>query len=93
MMVGTILVTSVFSAQAQSNPVLVSTEWLAEHGTDVNLLILYVGMSHSAMPDRLIRGARFLDYHAFADDRNGLTTEIQPVAQMEEALRAAGVSI
>lgn len=80
------------AAHGQDSPVLVSTEWLASHADDPDLVLLHVAMLSRGAPEELIKGARLLDYHPFADDRNGLSTEIQPVPGMVEALRAAGVS-
>jgi len=77
---------------AQEQPVLVSTQWLAERVDDPNLVVLHVGMSMRGMPEEYIDGAGFIDYHDFAADANGLVVELTPVQQMVEALQRAGVS-
>lgn len=77
---------------AQEEPVLVSTDWLAEHSADPDLVLLHVGMAMRGMPEEFISGARFIDYHGFTADANGLVAELTPVDQMVEALQAAGVS-
>lgn len=74
-------------------PVLVSTEWLAEHLEDPELVVLQVGMSHRGSPEEFIPGSGFLDYHEIAAmEQAGLSTEIPPVEQLVSTLRAAGVS-
>lgn len=79
-------------AISQEQPVLVSTDWLAEQAGDPDLVLIHVGMSMRGMPDEYIEGARFIEYHDFADDRDGLVVQVMPVDQMVEALREAGVS-
>ncbi len=78
--------------EAQALPVLVSTEWVSEHASDPEVVVLHVGMAMRGMPEEYIVGARFIDYHDFAADANDLVVELTPVDQMVEALRAAGVS-
>ena len=91
-LLGLVLVALPAQLAAQDQPVLVSTDWLAERGDDSDLVILHVGMSMRGMPEEYIEGARFIDYHAFADDANGLVVELTPVERMVEALQEAGVS-
>ena len=60
------------AAAAQESPVLVSTLWLSHTMEDPNLRILHVGMSHRGLPEEVIPGATFVDYHGFAlSQRNG----------------------
>lgn len=77
---------------AQEQPVLVSTDWLADQMGEPDLVLLHVGMSMRGTPETFIQGARLLDYHDFAADANDLVIEVQPVPDMVAALRAAGVS-
>lgn len=81
------------TAQAQEEaPVLVSTEWLAEHLDDDNLVILNVHMAHTGMPTEYIPGARFVDYHELEDTVNDIPIELPPVEHLVEVFQAAGVS-
>jgi thiosulfate/3-mercaptopyruvate sulfurtransferase len=85
--------TPVLHAQAPERPnVIVSTEWLAAHLDDPNLVLLHVGMRHQGVPEELIPGARFLDYHEVAVERDGLSTELPPVETLVGAFRAIGLS-
>jgi thiosulfate/3-mercaptopyruvate sulfurtransferase len=77
---------------AERAPVIVSTEWLAERLGKPGIQVVHVAMAHAGAPAELIPGARLLDYHALEETRDGLPVEIRPVAQLKEALEAAGVS-
>ncbi len=86
------LLAGALGAQQRPAPVLVSADWLQERLDSPNLVVLQVAMSMQGSPEEYIQGSGFLDYHTFASERNGLTTEIMEVDDMVEALRAAGVS-
>ena len=74
-------------------PVLVSSEWVAEHVGDPDVVLVHVGMSHRGMPETFIPGSRFLDYHLItAREQEGLSTEIPPVDGIVAALREIGIS-
>lgn len=77
---------------AQESQVLVSADWLAQHLEDPDLVVLYVDMGHRGMPDEVIPGTRFLDYHLIAVERDGLSIELAPVDDLVAAFRAVGVS-
>ena len=79
-------------ATAQAQDVLVSTQWLAEHLDDPSVVVLHVAMLQRETPDAFIPGATLIDYHAIAVDVDGLSTELPPVPDLEEAFRAVGVS-
>ncbi len=77
----------------QANPgVLVSADWLVEHRDDPGVLVLHVGMNRRGPLEEYVRGARFLEYHDIAVERNDLITELAPVEDLVEAFRAVGVS-
>lgn len=78
-------------AQESSN-VLVSTDWLAAHLEEPDLVLLHVGMRHEGVPEELIPGTRFLDYHEVAVERRGLSTELPPVQDLVAVFRAAGLT-
>jgi thiosulfate/3-mercaptopyruvate sulfurtransferase len=86
------VVVSTSCATAQAQDVLVSTEWLAEHLDDPTVVVLHVAMLHRTTPDAFIPGATLLDYHTIAVNVDGLSTELPPVADLEETFRAVGVS-
>jgi thiosulfate/3-mercaptopyruvate sulfurtransferase len=80
------------STQEEGAEVLVSTEWLAENLDEESLVLLHVGMGHDAMPEEVIPGATFLDYHTIAVDADELSTEVPPVPDLEGVFRSVGVS-
>ena len=81
------------TAQAQEDvPVLVSTQWLADHLDDDNLVLLNVHMAHTGMPTAYIPGARFVEYHDLEDTVNDIPIEMPPLEHLVEVFRAAGVS-
>lgn len=73
-------------------PVMVSANWLAEHRAENGLVLIHVAILRDGAPEESIPGSSVLEYRTFADERDGLSTQIQPVEQMVDALRAAGVS-
>ena len=80
-------------ARAQeSSDVLVSTDWLAAHLEEPDLVLLHVGMRHQGVPEELIPGALFLDYHDLAVERDGLSTELPPVQDLVAVFRAVGLT-
>ena len=87
------LAVSVQGAASQANPgILVSGDWLVEHRDDPDVVVLHVGMGRMAPLEEYVQGARFLEYHDIAVERNDLITELAPVEDLVEAFRAAGVS-
>jgi thiosulfate/3-mercaptopyruvate sulfurtransferase len=76
---------------APSAPVLVTTEWLAEHLNDEGLVVLHVG-SEASYTEGHVPGARLMPLASFAVERNGLSTEMPDAAAFDELLEAAGVS-
>lgn len=80
------------SGQDAPVPVMVDADWLEAHLSDPDVVVFQVAMAMRGMPAEFIEGSGFLEYHDFAADRNGLTTELQPVEDMAQALREAGIS-
>lgn len=86
-----LLLTGVAQAQDEA-PVLVSTEWLAEHLNDDNLVILNVTMAHMGSPTEYIPGARYVDYHALETTVDEIPIEMPSVEHLTEVFQKAGVS-
>lgn len=86
------LLVSAVPARAQNPDILVSADWVAEHMDDPDVVLLHVGMSMRGMPEEVVPGSSFLEYHDIALERNGLSTELAPVDDLVAAFRAAGVS-
>jgi thiosulfate/3-mercaptopyruvate sulfurtransferase len=79
------------TAVAQSAPVLVSTDWLAEHLQDERLVVLHVGNEASYVEGH-IPGARLIQLASYAVERGGLSTEMPEPGALGEVLESAGVS-
>ena len=72
---------------------LVTTEWLASHLQDPNLVLLHVG-DRKEFDEAHLPGARHLDRAAISATKaeGGLTLQLPPVAQLVEAFESLGVS-
>jgi thiosulfate/3-mercaptopyruvate sulfurtransferase len=71
----------------------VSTQWLADHLNDKNLVVLAIG-DEQDYRDGHIPGSVWVDYHRTHDMHapNGLTVELLPVAELAKYLATLGVS-
>ena len=79
------------AGEARQVQPIVSTAWVAEHLHDPDLVLVHVAMAHMGMPERLIPGAVFLDYHAIESSQT-LPVEIPPVDELVKTLRGIGLS-
>ncbi len=80
-------------ALAATHPeILVSTDWLAQHGSDPKIVLLQVSANRSAYDAGHIPGARFVALADLAVERNGVHNELPPDADLKRALEAVGVS-
>jgi len=79
-------------AQTPGNPMLVSTDWLARHLTDSNVVVLHVGHDQSDYRGGHIPGARQILYSDVTIERNGIGTELPPVAQLQKRFEKLGIS-
>ncbi len=77
--------------QTDEVSVLVSTDWVAEHKDDTDVLLVHVAMLEMAPPEAYIPGAVVLDYHAI-ETSEGLAIELPSPQQLVSVFRAAGVS-
>ena len=94
LLVGSIFLTPAPRAAAQTpaTPVLVSTEWVAAHAEDPDVLLVHVSMSQMQRgPQSFIPGAVALDYHSI-EDSSGLPIELPSVDELADALGAVGIS-
>ena len=78
--------------QAQDPDLLVSTDWLARHHTDQDLMILHVGRDRLGYDRGHVPGARFLPMSAIVVTRDGLPNELPPVAVLDSVFESVGVS-
>ncbi len=88
-----VMVLQASPVQAQDEvPVLVSTDWLAEHLSDENIVVLNVVMVHMGLPDAYIPGARVVDYHDLEETVDDIPIELRPVDHLVKVFQEAGVS-
>ena len=87
---------ALFVASAAAAPVrsdmLVSTDWLAGHLTDPNIVILHVSANRTAYDAGHIPGARFVQQSEIAITRDGIPNELPDTDALVKVFGAAGVS-
>jgi thiosulfate/3-mercaptopyruvate sulfurtransferase len=71
---------------------LVTTEWLAEHLQDPDLVVLCIGSSREFYEKGHIPGARQITLAAIAITRDGIPNELPAVEKLQQLFAAAGVS-
>ena len=90
------LVPTVIAAQAPAAaPVVVTTDWLAQHANDSRVVVVELVHDHGAPSDTRrehIPGARPLDYMALVPTVNGIGSELPPVDSIRALLEGLGVS-
>src|SRR5215831_11105301 len=94
LVVGAILYVSprdISVAGKDSNSMLVSTSWLAEHLKDPGLVIITVG-PRPAYDAGHIPGARFVEMSTIATSAPGATLEIPPAEKLKSAFEDLGIS-
>ena len=72
-------------------PLLVSTDWVAVHKDDPDVLLVHVAMLEMSPPSSFIPGAVALDYHAIETSED-LPIELPPVDVLAERFSAIGVT-
>ncbi|HET9285508.1 MAG TPA: sulfurtransferase [Candidatus Angelobacter sp.] len=71
---------------------LVTTEWLAAHLHDPDLVVLSVGATPEFYSKRHIPGARQILLSEIAVTRDGIPNELPPIEKLQAVFAAAGVS-
>ena len=71
---------------------LVTTEWLAEHLNDENLVLLHAGWTNGNYKREHIPGARFLWLNSLAKDTPERSTELPSVKEATAVLRNLGLT-
>jgi thiosulfate/3-mercaptopyruvate sulfurtransferase len=88
----------IIAAQTAGNPpplrtdMLVSTDWLAAHLDDPDLVLLSVGATPDFYTHGHIPGARQLRLEQIAVTRDGIPNELPPEAVLQQVFAASGVS-
>ncbi|MEJ7811020.1 MAG: rhodanese-like domain-containing protein [Gemmatimonadaceae bacterium] len=88
---GLLAVPAVPGTTAAQQPVLVSSDWLAKRLGTPALVIIHTGMNRADYDAGHVPSARFLAFGSYAVDRDSLSTQLPPVAQLDSVLEAAGV--
>lgn len=70
---------------------LVSTDWVAEHKDDPDVLLVHVAMLETNPPTSFVPGAVALDYHSIETSED-LPIELPPVEVLVERFSAIGVT-
>jgi thiosulfate/3-mercaptopyruvate sulfurtransferase len=82
---------NVEARNSESNSMLVSTSWLAEHLSDRSLVIINIG-PRASYDTGHIPGARFLEMSSIAASGQPLTLELPPVEKLKTSFEELGVS-
>jgi len=81
------------AAAASTRPdMLASTDWLANHFTDPNIVILHVAANRTAYDAGHIPGARFVAQPDIAVTRDGIPNELPATENLVKVFESAGVS-
>ena len=80
------------AAPAVRSDMLVSTDWLAQHLSDPNLVILHISRDRAAYDAGHIPGARFVGQSELVVTRDGILNELPPAADLKALFERAGVS-
>jgi len=70
---------------------LVQSNWLAQHLSDRNLVVLHVGADRVSYNARHIPGARFLALGDIAAPRNGIPNQLPPADNLKATFERLGV--
>ncbi len=89
---GVFLTLCAVAGAATRSDMLVSTDWLAQHLKDSNLVILHVAANRAAYDEGHVPGAQFVMLGSIAINRDGIPNELPPVADLQKIFAAAGVS-
>jgi thiosulfate/3-mercaptopyruvate sulfurtransferase len=90
--VTTVLADATTRRSPDATPMLVSTQWLADHLSEGDLVVVALGMDSSAIAAEHVPGARYLSYGAITRTRNGVDTELPEASALVTALQTVGIS-
>ncbi len=100
-MVGILLISQLAFGQAAAtkkssdgvrSEMLVSTEWLANHLKDPNVVVLHVAGNMNDYKRGHIPGARFLQYKLIAENAGEIFTELPSVEKLQKVFSDLGIS-
>jgi thiosulfate/3-mercaptopyruvate sulfurtransferase len=79
------------AAKKVRSEMLVTTQWLADHAKDPNVVVLHVGDRMNDYKRGHIPGARFLQYKTIAEDVNGVSVELPAVERLQKVFSDLGI--
>lgn len=92
-LLASLLAAGTSSASAQSAPVLVSAEWLAQHLNDPNLVVIHAAQQRSDYDAGHVPGARWLAWQSYTvSTPGGLSIQLPSAAQADSALASIGIN-
>lgn len=74
-----------------TDTLLVSRAWLSTHLSDPGLVVVHVDRTRTAYDAGHIEGSQFLPLASIVIDRDGIPTELPPVAQLDSVLESVGI--
>lgn len=77
---------------AQEAQVLVTHQWLAPRLKDANIVVLHVAQGRPEYDAGHLPGARYFPLSVLSSQIDGLNAQLAPMAQVDSALEAVGVS-
>ena len=86
------LLVPVLASAAVRSDMLVSTEWLASHLKDPNVVVIQISRERGLWEAGHIPGARFVALSEIAITKNGIPNELPPAQDLERIFERAGVN-
>ena len=89
-----VLVLALGAGQASSHEthkMLVTTDWLSEHLSHADLVLLHVGADRTNYDAGHIPGARFVNWQSVTAIRNGVPNQMPAAAELKAAFEKVGV--
>lgn len=80
------------TAVSVRSELLVSTDWLARHLENPEVVVVHVSRDRRAYDQGHVPGARFLSWQAVATTRNGVPNELPPFPDLVETARRLGIT-
>lgn len=82
-----------FGIKVRTVPYFVSTQWLADHLNDKDVVVLQVGFSRNEFKHGHIPNARFLWFNSLAPSNPDLSTEMPAVDEAKNVLESLGINV
>jgi len=87
-----VLVGAAFAQKPAHPEMLVSTEWLAAHLKDPNVVVLHLTKEKRQYDEGHVPGARWISFDQLMVKKDGVSSELPPVADLVKMFESLGVS-